>query len=344
LRIKPTLVLLPLLILVLALGSCGPKEIPVPTAIPTLTPTITPTATPTIPLAILVLPADLDAAQSNLYQSTVYTLAQAAGYRFQVRNSLTAADLEPGLKMVVVLPPDPGIVMLAAAAPQAQFLAVNLPGVSAVGNISVVSSQPRPDLAGFLFGYISAMLTADYDYRIGMIVPQGDPTAQMAYTAFRNGMTFYCGSCPKFYYYFDIYGNALDYPQLIQIPADEKQSNYPAYANVMAEKKVAMAYVYPSVATPDLLGTIGSLGLITIGDTTPNPRPSYYVASLQPDVAKAIQLAWPSLLAGQGGQTLLPPFSLVDVDLNILTSGKLQQAEAVLADLLAGRINPGLQP
>ena len=43
-RIKPTLILFPLLILTLLLGSCGPKETPVPTATPTLTPTITPTA------------------------------------------------------------------------------------------------------------------------------------------------------------------------------------------------------------------------------------------------------------------------------------------------------------
>jgi hypothetical protein len=234
--------------------------------------------------------------------------------------------------------------MLAAAAPQAQFLAVNIPGVTAVGNVSVVSNQPRPDLAGFLFGYISAMLTSEYDYRIGMILPQNDPTAQVAFTAFQNGMTYYCGSCPQFYYYFDIYGNALDYPQAIQIPADEKQENYPAYANILADKKVAMAYVYPSVATPELLGAIGSLGLITISDTMPTPRPTYYTASLQPDVAKAIQQAWPGLLAGQGGQTILPPFALADVDPNILTPGKQQQAESVLADLLAGRINPGLQP
>lgn len=341
-RIKPTLLLFPLLILILTLGSCGPTETPVPMATPTLTPTITPTATPTVPLAILVIPADMDPAQSNLYQSTVYDLAQAAGYRFQVRNSLTAADLEPSLKIVIVVPPDPGIVALAAAAPQAQFLAVNIPGITAGGNVSVIGNQTRPDLVGFLFGYISAMLTSDYDYRIGMILPQGDPNAQMAYAAFRNGMTYYCGLCKQFYYWYDEYGNSLTYPQSIEIPADEKVEYYTAYADIMYKsRKVAMMYVYPTIATPDLLGYIGSLGLITIGDTTPNPRPVYYVASLQPDVAKAIQSAWPSLLAGQGGQTFAPPFALADVDPNLLTPGKQQQVETVLSDLLAGRINPG---
>lgn len=341
-RIKLTLILIPLLLFSLLLGSCSPKETPLPTETPTLIPTITPTATASAPLVILVLPADMDPAQSNLYQTTVYELAQAAGYRFQVRNTLTTADLEPSLKIVIVLPPDPGIVALAAAAPQTQFLAVNVPGVTPAANVSVIGSQNRPDLVGFLFGYISAMITAEYDYRIGMMIPQGDPNAQVAFAAFRNGMIYYCGSCPKTLYYFDIYGNSLDYPQLVEIPADEKKELYPAYGNLLTDKKVAMVYVYPTIATNELLAAIGANGIISIGDVTPNPRPVYWTASLQPDVAKAIQAAWPDLLAGRGGLTFNPPFALTDVDPNILTPGKQQLAEQVLADLLAGRINIGL--
>lgn len=343
-RIKLTLIFIPLLLLSLLLGSCGAKETPVPTETPTLIPTIPPTATASAPLVILVVPADMDAAQSNLYQTTVYELAQAAGYRFQVRNTLTAADLDPSLKIAVVLPPDPGIVALAAAAPQAQFLAVNVPGVTPAGNVSLIGSQSRPDLVGFLFGYISAMITTEYDYRIGMMIPQGDPNAQVAFAAFRNGMIYYCGSCPKTLYYFDIYGNALEYPQVVEIPADEKKELYPAYGNLLTDKKVAMVYVYPTIATNELLTTIGTNGIISIGDVTPNPRPVYWTASLQPDVAKAIQSAWPDLLAGRGGLTFNPPFALTDVDPAILTPGKQQLAEQVLADLLAGRIDIGLQP
>ncbi len=340
-RNNTNLLLVPLLLLSLLLGSCGPKAAPTPDAPPTPIPTVTPIATEAVPLAILVVPADMDPAQSNLYQAAVYELAQAAGYRFQVRNTLTAADLEPSLKIAVVLPPDPGLAALAAAAPQAQFLAVNVPGVAPGGNVSVIGSQNRPDLVGFLFGYISAMVAAEYDYRIGMIAPQGDPNAQAAFAAFRNGMIYFCGTCPKAYYYFDIYGNALEYPQLVEIPADEKLEHYPAYAQILKDKKVAMAYVFPSIVTTDLLTAIGVEGIITIGDVTPDPRPLYWTASLQPDAVKAIQAAWPDLLAGRGGQTFTPPFALTDVDPNILTPGKLQMVEQVLADLLAGRINTG---
>lgn len=328
-------------ILSMALSGCGAKETPAPFATITPFPTLAPTPTAAAPLVILVLPADMDPTESSLYQTTVYDLAFAAGYRFQVRNTLTAADLEPSLKIVVSLPPDPGIAALAAAAPQVQFLAVNIPGIPAGGNVSVVTSQPRPDLSAFLFGYVSAMLTSEYDYRIGMILPQGDPTAQAAFSAFRNGMTFYCGKCDKFYYWQDIYGNDLEYPESVEISPDELRANYPAYANILAQKKVVMAYVYPSLATPELLNALGTLGIITIGDTTPDPRPLYYVGSLAPDIAKAIQAAWADLLAGRGGLTVQAPFKLTDVDPVILTPGKQQQADQVLADLLAGRIGTG---
>ncbi|MBI5934176.1 MAG: hypothetical protein HY867_10745 [Chloroflexi bacterium] len=335
-------ILIPLLLLALVLGACGNPETPVPTETPTLVPTIAPTATQSSPLALLVLPADLDATQSNRYQTAVYELAQAAGYRFQVRNTLTAADLDPSVKIVVVLPPDPGLLALAASAPQAQFLAVNIPGITPAGNVSVIGQQSRPDLVGFLFGYISAMITTEYDYRIGMVAPQGDPNAQVAFAAFKNGMIYYCGSCPKTLYYFDIYGNDIQYPQLVEIPADEKKELYPAYGNLLVEKKVAMAYVYPTIATPELTNAIGVNGITGIGDVTPNPRPLYWTASLQPDVVKAIQAAWPDLLAGRGGLTFNPPFALIDVDPNLLTPGKQQLVEQVLADLLAGRINIGI--
>ena len=60
------------------------------------------------PLAVLVLPPDLDADTSNLYQKTVYDLTQQAGYRFQVLNSLTPAGLDPALKVVIAVSTDPG--------------------------------------------------------------------------------------------------------------------------------------------------------------------------------------------------------------------------------------------
>lgn len=323
----------------LLLSACGLGADEIPTPLPSETPTPAPTLTPTptIPLVILVLPADMDQDTSNLYQKTVYDLAQQAGYRFQVRNTLSPADLEPALKIVIALPPDPGIAALAAAAPQTQFLAINIPEVTAGGNISVLGSDVRQDLTAFLFGYIGAMVTDDH--RIGMILPQGNPEAQKALTAFTNGMTYFCGLCRPFYYL------PYEFPQSIEIPADESPSRYNPYADYLVlQRNVEFLYVYPDVATPDLLNYIGTIGVMGIGVNSPEPRPIYWVASMQPDVVKGIQMAWPDLLAGAGGKVIQAPLGLADVDPTLLTPGKQLDVVEVLADLTAGRIDTGVAP
>ena len=62
--------------------------------------------------------------------------------------------------------------------------------------------------------------------------------------------------------------------------------------------------------------------------------------TIQPDSIKAIQLAWPDLVAGQGGQSVQSPIGLVDVDPSILTPGRQRLAQETLDALLAGRILP----
>src|SRR5688572_26163389 len=154
-----------LLVIAVSISACGQKATEVPTAIPTDTPIPLPTltATPSTPLAILVVPAEMDPATSSLYQTTVFELAQASGFRFQVRNTLAATDLSDStLKVVIVFPPDPGVAAFAAAAPQAQFLTVNIPDITAGGNVSVLSNNSQVDIPAFLAGYVAAMITPDY--------------------------------------------------------------------------------------------------------------------------------------------------------------------------------------
>src|SRR5690242_12383 len=167
--VRPRFIIL-FVVIAVVLNACGGgtpavTSTPIPIDTPIVPPTAAQTATPTIPLAILIVPADLDKDASDLYQKTVYDLAQTSGFRFQVRNTLTPAELEPGLKVVIALPPDPGIAALAAAAPQVQFLAINIPGISPGGNISVLGNNSQTDVSAFLAGYTAAMITDDH--RIG---------------------------------------------------------------------------------------------------------------------------------------------------------------------------------
>ena len=323
--------------MVLSVSACGATGEPSLTSTPLPTDTPIPlstlTATPVVPLVILVLPATLDAETSNLYQKTVYDLAQAAGMRFQVRNSLTPADLEPGLQIVIALPPDPGIAALAAAAPNVQFLAINMSGITAGGNVSVLGGNSQSDMAAFLAGYTAALITDDY--RIGMMMPRDNADAIRAFNAYASGMTFYCGTCRPFYYL------NWTFPQYIDIPATEDKNNYDAYSDILiSQYKVRTIYLHPDIATADLENYIGTTGVLMIGTVTPEQRPAGWVMTIQPDVIKAIQAAWPQLVSGQGGLAVQSPLGLSDIDPLLLSPGKQRLVEQMLQDLQAGFVVP----
>jgi hypothetical protein len=325
----------PFVAVLLILSACGGNQ-PVATSAPLPTDTLavppTQTATPASPLAILVVPADMDPETSNLYQKTVYDLAQAAGMRFQVRNTLTPADLEPGLQVAIVLPPDPGIAQLAAAAPTVQFLTINVPGIAAGGNVSVLAGNSQSDVAAFLAGYTAALITDDY--RIGMMIPKDNAEALAALNAFAAGMKYYCGTCRPLLFY------PWTYPQYIEIPTDEDRENYDAYADILLlQYKVQTIYLYPDIAIPELYTYVGTTGASMIGAVTPEQQPAGWVMTIQPDVIQAIQRAWPDLVAGKGGATIQSPLGLADVDPNLLSPGKQRLVEQTLSELQAGRIS-----
>lgn len=332
-RVKSALFLI---VLVFLLSACGLGKKIEPTTVPTDTPVPLPTTAPTSagPLAILLMPADMDKATSDSYQTVVYNLAQGSGMRFQVRNSLSPTEIEPGLQVVVALAPDPGVAALAAAAPQVQFLAIGIPGVTAGANISVLASSNQVDIPAFVAGYTAAMLSEDH--HIGMLLPRDNADAQRAAVAFTNGMAYYCGLCQPFYIL--PYG----FPQFQDIPTDEKKDRYPAYADVLIiQHKVDTVYLYPDITVKELTDYLSSTGTDMIGIQPPDPKPGTWVMTIRPDERKAIEKAWPELVAGHGGQNVQSPLGLADVDPETLSPGKQRLVQKVLDDLLAGRIATG---
>lgn len=336
---NPVRQLTALLLLILTLAACAAPSAETPPAPPTATlppaaPTLTPT--PVTPLVILVVPSDMNAEESALYQSTVYDLAQPGGYRFQVRNTLSAADMqEPGLEIVVVLPPDPGIAALAAAAPNVRVLAVNIGGLSAEGNLSVVNSADRPDVTAFLAGYIATLLSEDW--RIGLMLPKDTPETAISRQAFANGRVFYCGLCRSGFAPF------YDYPITVEVPADAKPAELPAYGDVFRRYQADVVYVHAAVQTDELLMAMALNGLALIGTHTPTDPTALqnWIATIQPDYIEAIKRAWPDLVAGTTGIDYPSPLTLTNINANLLTPGKQRLATQMLSDLLEGFVDTG---
>ena len=341
-RLKILLTVLTIAFLVACGGQATPEPL-VPT--PSFTPVFT--ATPVDPLVILVLPPDTPAGESETFQTLVYQLAQENGMRFQLRNTLSVDELQmerPALKVVIAIAPDPGLAALAAAAPEVQFLAVDIPGITAGGNITTIGGVDQPiDKQAFLAGYLAPMFA--WEWRVGILSQKDTPGGESARTAFTNGYHYFCGDCrnPIFSY------PRPDYPVVVRIPTDALLNEYIYYAAALRDYNsnfyADVVYLYPDVATADVASYLVDEGALLIGQELPSEDlRSSWIVSIQPDLIPAIENVFPELLAGRGGTSIATPLFLTDINESLLTEGKLLLAQEILDGLQNGTIGTGITP
>ena len=334
-RTRLALILIIILILLTACSSGAPTapgatSSPAPTGTPLPTAGPTPTLAP--PLVILVIPIDMNEAQSKAYQKAVYEMAQAQSYRFIVLNKLTPAELEPALKLVIDLSPDTDVVSLAASAPQAQFLAINLPGVQPGGNLSILGGEKTSiDKVAFMAGYIGATITQDF--RTGILLRKDSPDTDAISMAFKAGQQYFCGLCNPYTGPFEAY------PLVQDIPQDAKPSEYGAYADILLHKQVSTLFLEPGIDIPELLQYLQTVGVLMIGTQTPTKSVNGWVVTLQPNYLDAMKAAFPDLLAGQGGKAFPAPLTLTDANATLFGKGKQDNSLKVLDSLLGGFIS-----
>jgi hypothetical protein len=310
---------------------------PTPTSPPTETPAPTPTSTPLSPLAVLLAPPGSDADQAQVLQSALNEPIGAAGLRWQVRPSLSQADFTPELRLVIVLPPDPGVAAWASAAPQTQFLAVAIPGVEPAVNLSVIAaSRERSDQQGFMAGVIAAMLTPEW--RIGVIGLAENVSAKAAENAFINGGTYFCGLClqayPPFY----------DYPTVVNLPASASSAEWREIGNYMIDHIVKTVYVVPGAGDASMFEALAQANVILIGENMPSEAVrARWAVSLRPEETLPVVLELlPDLLDGKAGVKVAMPLTLLEVNPDLFSPGRQRLAQATLDDLLAGFIDTGV--
>jgi hypothetical protein len=341
-RSKLTIVLFALIFLVSCTSPGRATSTPTPPA-PTPSPTASPT--PTMPLVILVLPADMAQEQYDQYQTLVYDLAQANGIRFQVLNTLTPDDLAlvgSALKIVIALPPDPGLAALTSVAPGVQFLAVGIPDLAPASNLSTIGANGIPvDQQAFLAGYIAGMVAPEW--KTGILYQKDTPGGETARNAFINGFTFYCGTCRN-----DYFSPPVGvYPILIGIPADAPVGDYPGHTVYFRSNNVKVVYIYPEITNPGILDYITqNTDMLVIGETPPDDENSRtkWIVSIRPDLIASIKNIFSDLVAGNGGQVIPTPLFLADVNPDLLSEGKLRMVQQVLDGLQNGTIGTGATP
>ena len=303
------------------------------TLLPSATPTESPSLTPEPPRVLLVAPSDQTVPQRTELEAILAALAATAGMDFEVSPVLTPADLTPGLKVVVVLPPDPGLVGLAADAPDTQFLAIGIPGLEAGDNLSLISPGGFPaDQMGFLAGYLAAVVTPEW--RVGMVgVSDTEPGIQTR-QSFLNGTVFFCGLCQQTYTPF------YTYPMYVELPAAATPPEWQAAADVLVDKAVRTAFVAPGAGDEALLNYLAEAGVQLIGTAPPPPEAQdQWIASINPDIIAPLKAMWPDLLAGKGGLSLPASLTIGDIHAELFSPGRQRLVDELLSKLQAGYID-----
>jgi hypothetical protein len=335
-------------VLLASLTACGqilptasptPAASPTPTALPapTQTPLPSPTATPTPPLVVLLASSQVDAGLLETYQTEVAALVAPMDMQIQVLPALSAVTLNANLRLVIALPPDPGVAAAIASAPQVPFLAVDIPGLQPAANLVVVSgSGAPPDQQGFIAGAAAAILTTDW--RVGAITLADDEAGKAALQGFLNGVTYFCGLCrpayPPFY----------EYPLYVELPASSTSTEKQVAAKYLVDHNAETVYVYPPAGDDATLAYLAQAGVKIIGgQQPPEGARSGWVVSFRADPHTQAMALIPELL--QGRTSAAPPVSLAMMDANpdLLSPGKQQLIEAILMDLNGGFIDTGVQ-
>jgi hypothetical protein len=286
-------------------------------------------------MAVLLAFPGADQAQVSSLQTSLNDIVTASGLRWQVRQQLSTDDLVPALRLVVVVPPDPGLAELVAAAPDTQFLALGIPGLEAAPNLTIIGGEAgRPDQQGFIAGVIAAMLSADW--RVGVISLSDTVEGRAARTGFLNGVIYFCGLCrpahPPFY----------EYPLYIELPSTATSVEWQEAANYMVDHNALTVYVYPQAGDEAMLSILaaGKINIISGGEP-PQAALSSWVVSLTTDPMSLIQSKVKGLLDGSvsNGQSLVVPIQLTHINPLLLSPGKQRLAEQILSDLQAGFID-----
>ncbi len=330
----------PFIFAIILAGCSGASS---PTAAPVIVDTqaaVLPTAEPTptsIPPATRVLVStgnQLPDADVQGIIAVVQSLAVQSGLSFEAIPNLTPELLTPDVKVVVVLPPDPGIIDLAGRFPDIRFLSIAIPSIQPSANLFTVGGDgPHPEWSAFLAGYISAIITEEW--RVGALTQAGSNEGLLAGDGFRNGVEFFCGLCQKKY-------SPFNYdPPILELNPNASQPEWQPVADAFIASAVKTAYIFPGVANPELMAYLAQGGMKLIGSQTPPDalRPAW-IATIKMDYGSGLQSVWADVISGAPGRVVPAGISVTDVDSNLLTDGKMRLVNALITELTAGAISP----
>lgn len=284
----------------------------------------------------MISPPGADADQVSSLGKELSRLSGEAGYRYQTRDSLSPSELSGDVKIVVAVSPVSNLPDLVKAAPDAQFVAVGIPGLLQAPNLTLIGSgADRQDQRSFMAGIIAAILTPEW--RVGAISLADQPAGKAALQAFITGVQFFCGLCRQTYPPYD------KYPLYVELSSNAVQADYQNAADYLIHHEVKTVYIYPGAQNDTLLTALDQAGVNLIGEKLPPAAlRQHWAATLRSDPLPAFLAAWPNILKGQPANIVSLPVDISDVNPDLFSTGRQDLAKQILSELTAGYIDTGV--
>lgn len=309
---------------------------------PTVTQPPPPTVTTATPKAILLAPPGADPALISEIQAVMQDLSLKSALVFEQRPELTQADLQStAIRLVVVTGLDDSIIAgLSSAAPHVQFLVVGSSGLPLGANLSLVRIRDySPDVKAFLAGYIAAAVTTDW--RVA-VVSETSPAGKAARNGFTNGVYFFCGLCRSLYPPFPIPA----YPLYWELQPGASQADWDPAIAFFKTWQVQTIYLSRPLAEEGtlLMLTAAGFNLISDSNTATGIQDRWIATISSANPAEAVSSLWADLLAGKGGASFDLPLIFTQINPTLFSPGKQDYVADMLADLLTGLIDTGVDP
>jgi hypothetical protein len=303
-------------------------------------PSPSPTLTPT-PVQDKVLLLDSDQSPpsvSKTISSTLSVLSQSQGWELTVTKDRSIQEFEPGTRVVVILPPDPGLESISFEHPGIQFLSIGIPGLQPASNLSILGPEGfREDQISFIAGYIASVVTKDW--RSGLINQASSEWHDVINQNFSNGMIYYCGMCQLTYppYY--------DYPILTTLPEDASDLDWENAADILISHSVKTVFIYVNDINLSALEYLDQNGLVFFGlNPLPNHMENAWIATIRWAPEVNVEAHWNDLISESGGWVEEMPIVLEDINESIMSIGKQRWIQEVIDDVIRGYIGTGFEP
>lgn len=292
---------------------------------------VVPSATPrSATAAIYVHPEEDSELLGGIAQPILEELAISAGYQIVELEELPLSVVNPNAHIVVLIGAPSAASDLIQNNPEVRFLLIGETDIEPGVNVSTIGSGGLPKHEqSFLAGYIAALIAPEW--RTGMMMAETESKDLAG--AFQRGIKFYCGLCRQTFppYY--------DYP-VVEIVKPEETGSITQSFQSLSGFYVDTVYVSEGVITrADGYERGEELSIKVIGSSAPpDAWRSNWVAAIQFDLEVPLRSAWSELIEGSGGNKHPIGFVLTDVNDELLSPGKLDHANDVISEVVAGYI------